>query len=233
MMGQLETLRQVPFFRSLTDDEVQRLDTQCFWRRYEGKQQILGRGEGGTDVFFVISGVVRVLIRASGGREVILGDIGAGEFFGELAAIDGQPRSASVVAVTGATLARMPARVFREVIHRHSDSCDQMLELIAARLRMLDRRVDELSSLDIKHRVLAELLRLSRPDRADPSRAVVSPPPFHAEIAARILARREAVTRELILLEDAGLLERRRGAFILTDVQAMLAQIRHSERGDI
>jgi CRP-like cAMP-binding protein len=167
-MGQLETLRQVPFFRSLTDDEVQRLDTQCFWRRYEGKQQILGRGEGGTDVFFVISGVVRVLIRASGGREVILGDIGAGEFFGELAAIDGQPRSASVVAVTGATLARMPARVFREVIHRHSDSCDQMLELIAARLRMLDRRVDELSSLDIKHRVLAELLRLSRPDRADP-----------------------------------------------------------------
>ena len=49
----------------------------------------------------------------------------------------------------------------------------------------------------------------------------------------RILARREAVTRELILLEDAGLLERRRGAFILTDVQAMLAQIRHSERGDI
>lgn len=231
MMRQSETLRQVPFFRSLTDDEVHRLDTQCFWRRYEGKQQILGRGEGGTDVFFVISGVVRALIRASGGREVILGDVGAGEFFGELAAIDGQPRSASVVALTGAAVARMPARVFREVIHRHPDSCDQMLALIAARLRMLDRRVDEFGSLDIKHRVVAELLRLSRPDRADPSRAVVSPPPFHAEIAARILARREAVTRELKLLEDAGLLERRRGAFILTDVPAMLAQIRHSESG--
>ena len=233
MMRQLETLRQVPFFRSLTDDEVQRLDTQCFWRRYEGKQQILGRGEGGTDVFFVISGVVRALIRASGGRDVILGDVGAGEFFGELAAIDGQPRSASVVALTGAAVARMPARVFREVIHRYPDSCDQVLALIAARVRLLDRRVDEFGSLDIKHRVVAELLRLSRPVRADRSRAVVSPPPFHAEIAARVLARREAVTRELNLLERAGLLERRRGAFILTDVPAMLGQIRHSGIGDI
>jgi hypothetical protein len=49
--------------------------------------------EGGTDVFFVISGVVRALIHGSGGREVILGDIGVGEFFGELVAIDGRPRS--------------------------------------------------------------------------------------------------------------------------------------------
>ncbi|HZF34108.1 MAG TPA: Crp/Fnr family transcriptional regulator [Candidatus Angelobacter sp.] len=225
----LETLRHVPLFRSLTDDETHRLDVQCFWRRYEAKQQILGHGEGGTDVFFVISGVVRALIRGIGGREVILGDIRAGEFFGELAAIDGRPRSASVVALTRATAARMPAPVFREAIHRYPDTCDQMLELIAARLRMLDKRVNEFSSLDIKHRVVAELLRLSRPDRADRSRAVVSPPPLHTEIAARVLARREAVTRELNLLERAGLLERRRGAFILTDVQAMLTQICDSE----
>jgi len=233
MTRQLETLRHVPFFRSLSDDEAHRLDKQCFWRRYEAKQQILGRGEGGTDVFFVIKGTVRAFIRASGGREVILSDVGAGDFFGELAAIDGQPRSASVIAISHATVARMPARVFRAAIHRHPDCCDQMLQAMAARLRMLDRRVDEFSSLDIKHRVLAELLRLSRPDLADRRRAVVSPPPFHAEIAGRILARREAVTRELRLLEDSGHLERRRGAFVLTDVQAMLAQIGDFKSGDI
>lgn len=233
MTRQLETLRHVPFFRSLTDDEVHGLDRQCFWRRYEAKQQILGRGEGGTDVFFVIGGVARAVIRASGGREVILGDVGAGDFFGELAAIDGQPRSASIIAVARATVARMPARVFREAIHRHADCCDRMLEVMAARLRMLDRRVNEFSSLNIKHRVVAELLRLSRPDRTDRRRAIVSPPPFHAEIAGRVLARREAVTRELKLLEDSGQLERRRGAFVLTDVQAMLAQIRDFKSGDI
>jgi len=229
MMRQSETLRPVPLFRRLSDEEIRRLDTQCLWRRYEAKQQILGHGEGGTDVFFVISGVVRALIRANGERVVILGDIKAGEFFGELAAIDGQPRSASVVAVTGATLARMPAVVFREAIHRHADACDQVLSLIAARFRLLARRVNEFNSLDIRRRVLADLLRLSRPDGADRTRAVVSPPPYHAEIAARIIARREAVTRELKLLEGAGLLEKRRGAFILTDVQALLAQIGDSQ----
>jgi CRP/FNR family transcriptional regulator, cyclic AMP receptor protein len=221
------TLRQVPLFRSLTEDETDRLNAQCLWRRYEAKQQILGDGDGGTEVFIVTSGVVRALIR-SGDREVILGDIGAGEFFGELAAIDGRRRSASVVAVTATTTARMPARVFRDALHRYPDACDQVLQLIAARVRLLDKRVNEFSNLDIKHRVLAELLRLSRPDRADRSRAVVSPPPLHTEIAARVLARREAITRELSLLEGAGLLERRRGAFVLTDVRAMLALIQRS-----
>ena len=229
MTRQTETLRLVPLFRRLTDEDIRRLDTQCLWRRYDAKEEILGHGEGGTDVFFVISGIVRALIRANADRIVILGDIKAGEFFGELAAIDGQPRSASVIAVTGATLARMPAAVFREAIHRHADACDQMLSLIAARFRLLARRVNEFSNLDIRRRVLADLLRLSRPDGADGSRAVVSPPPYHAEIAARIVARREAVTRELKLLEGAGLLEKRRGAFILTDVQALRAQIGDSQ----
>jgi CRP/FNR family transcriptional regulator, cyclic AMP receptor protein len=236
MTPRLDTLRRFPLFRSLSDDETRCLDRKCFWRRYQAKQLIVAHGEGGTDVFFVIGGVVRALIRgsgAAGGREVILGDIRAGEFFGELAAIDGQPRSASVVAVTAATVARMPAGAFREAIHRYPDSCNQVLELMAARLRILDKRVNELASLDIRHRVVAELIRLSRPDRVDRSRAVLSPPPFHSEIAARVLARREAVARELNLLERAGLLERRRGAFILTDVPAMLTQIRDSESRDI
>ena len=229
MTRQSETLRHITLFRQLGEEDIRRLDTQCYWRRYDAKQQILGYGDGGTDVFFVVSGVVRALIRTSGGRTVILGDIGAGEFFGELAAIDGQPRSASVVAVTAATLARMPAGVFRDTIHRHADACDQMLSLIAARFRLLANRVNELGNLDIRRRVVADLLRLSRPDGADRSRAVVSPPPYHAEIAARIIARREAVTRELRLLEGAGLLEKRRGAFVLTDVQALVAQIRERE----
>ena len=62
MVRQLETLRHVPL-RSLTDDEVHSLDPQCSWRRYETKEQTLGHSEGGMDVFFVISGAVRALIR--------------------------------------------------------------------------------------------------------------------------------------------------------------------------
>lgn len=225
------TLRQVRLFRRLSDDEIRRLDSRCLWRRYETKDQVLGHGDAGTDVYFVVSGQVRAVIRANGSREIILGDIGAGEFFGELAAIDGRPRSASIVAVTGATLARMPAAVFRETLHEHADVCSQVLALLAARIRLLDNRVSEFATLDVRHRVFAELLRLSRPDGGEPGRAVVSPPPFHAEIAARISARREAVTRELKALEGAGLLERRRGAIVLTDVPALVASMHDPRDG--
>jgi CRP-like cAMP-binding protein len=225
------TLRQVRLFRRLTDEEIRRLDSRCLWRRYGAKDQVLGHGDDGTDVYFVVSGQVRAVIGGNGGREIILGDIAAGEFFGELAAIDGQPRSASIVAVTGATLARMPAAVFREAVHQHADVCSQVLALLAARIRLLDTRVSEFTTLDVRHRVFAELLRLSRPDGGEPGRAVVSPPPFHAEIAARISARREAVTRELKALEGAGLLQRRRGAIVLTDVPALVALIHDPRDG--
>jgi CRP-like cAMP-binding protein len=225
------TLRQVRLFRRLTDEQIRRLDSRCLWRRHHAKDEVLGHGDAGTDVYFVAAGLVRAVIRANGSREIILGDIGAGEFFGELAAIDGRPRSASIVAVTGAMLARMPAAVFREMLHEHTDVRSQVLALLAARIRLLDNRVSEFATMDVRHRVFAELLRLSRPDGDGPGRAIVSPPPFHAEIAARISARREAVTRELRALEDAGLVERRRGAIVLTNVQALAAMTQHPHEG--
>ena len=63
-----------------------------------------------------------------------------------------------------------------------------------------------------------------------PGRALVSPPPYHAEIAARISARREAVTRELRALESAWLVERRRGALVLTDIPALVALFQDPRR---
>src|SRR5262245_9377872 len=224
------TLRHVRLFRRLSEEAIRRLDSRCFWRRYDAKDQVLGHGDDGTDVYFIVSGHARAVIRGNGGREIILGDIGPGEFFGELAAIDGRPRSASIVAVTGATLARMPAAVFREMVYEHADVCSQVLALLATRIRLLDTRVREFTTLDVRHRVFAELLRLSRPD-GESGRAVVSPPPFHAEIAARISARREAVTRELKALEGAGLLQRRRGAIVLTNVPALAALIQNPGEG--
>ena len=153
----------------------------------------------------------------SAGREVLLRQIDAGEFFGELAAIDGQPRSSGIVATTDVTIARMPASVFRAAIHAHADLCDKLLRILAGQIRILANRVNEFSTLDVRYRIYAELLRLSRPDPSNEGRATISPPPVHAEIAARVSTRRETVARELKALERAGLIERRRGAIALSD----------------
>jgi CRP-like cAMP-binding protein len=80
--------------------------------------------------------------------------------------------------------------------------------------------------MDVKHRIYAELLRRSRTDPTDDHRAVVSPPPVHADIAARVSTRREMVARELKALEREGLLTKRRGAFVITDVPSLLQRLR-------
>jgi CRP/FNR family transcriptional regulator, cyclic AMP receptor protein len=212
-----ETLARVPLFKSLSSDIVERLDSRCIWRRARANECILDYKDSGTDVYFAVQGHVRVLIRTRSGRESILRDIRDGEFFGELAAIDGQPRSATIVALTDTIIARMPPDVFRQTVHRHPDVCNQLLLLLASQVRMLANRVSEFSAFDVRGRIHAELLRLSRPARAGDKHAVISPPPTHAELAARVNTHREAVTRELNRLKKAGLLERRRGALVLLD----------------
>jgi CRP/FNR family cyclic AMP-dependent transcriptional regulator len=217
MSRQTETLAKIGLFRSLDAPAIRRLDTQCSWRRASANQWIVDYQDPSNDVFFVVSGTVRVKIQSVSGREVLLREINAGEFFGELAAIDNQARSAGILAITDVTVARMPASVFRNTVHAHSDVCDQLLGLVAGQIRMLANRVHEFTSLDVRHRIYAELLRLSRPESGKADRAIISPPPVHAEIAARVSTRREAVARELKALERAGLIERRRGAIVLAD----------------
>lgn len=222
MIRHSETLARIPLFRSLQADAVRRLDSQCIWRRAKAGEWVLAHEGGGADVYFVSQGHLRVLIRTPAGKESILRDIRDGEYFGELAAIDGMPRSAGIIAVTDSVIARMPPAVFRGIVHAHSDVCDQLLILLASQIRMLANRVNEYGTLDVRARIYAELLRLARTGQG--GEAVISPPPTHAELAARVSSRREAVTRELKRLERAGLLARRRGALVLLDT-AQLAQL--------
>src|SRR5207237_10092240 len=110
----------------------------------------------------------------------------------------------------------------------HRAVSEQLRQRLVGRIRALDRRVHEFSSMHVKHRIYAELLRRSRPDPTDERRAVVSPPPVHSDIAARVSTRREMVARELKALERSGLMIKRRGAFVLTNVPELM-QMLHSD----
>ena len=227
-----ETLAKIELFRSLDTAAIQLLDTQCSWRRVESRQWIINYQDSNTDVFFVVSGTVQVKIQAISGREVLLREINAGEYFGELAAIDNQTRSAGIIAVTDVVVARMPASVFRTTLHAYPDACDALLALLAGQIRTLANRVNEFTTLDSRHRIYAELLRLSKPSAGKLNQAVVSPPPAHSELAARVSIRREAVAREIKSLERAGLIERRRGALVLTDTVRLQQMIDQASDAD-
>ncbi|QGM47256.1 Crp/Fnr family transcriptional regulator [Methylocystis heyeri] len=223
MTRKVETLARFSLFKSLSAADVARLDTQCLWRRAREKECIVDFQDDSSDVYFVAYGDVRVSIQSAAGKELILRVIAAGEYFGEISALDGKPRSAAVHAITDAVIARMSPGAFREVIHRHPDVCDQILAALTGEVRRLATRVNEFTNLSVRERIHAELLRLARRGGADDMRGVISPPPTHAELAARVSTHREAVTRELNSLERAGLLERRRGSIVLLDL-AKLAE---------
>ncbi|WP_342359218.1 Crp/Fnr family transcriptional regulator [Terrarubrum flagellatum] len=225
MIRHLETLARIPLFRSLDSKAIRALDGQCGWKRYRAGEWIIDCGDKSVDLFVVSQGHVRVQIRMISGKEALLRDIHDGEYFGELAALDGQPRSAGIVAVTDTVIARMSPSVFRAAVHAHPDVCDQLLALLASQVRMLANRVNEFTSLDVRHRLYAELLRIARPARDSGGEMVISPPPTHAELAARVSTHREAVTRELGKLAKAGLLMKRRGALALSDPGKLRAMI--------
>jgi CRP/FNR family transcriptional regulator, cyclic AMP receptor protein len=224
MMRQSETLARFALFRSLGPELIHRLDSQCIWKRARANEWVLNYEDDSADLFFVAYGRLRVTIRPVSGGEIILRDIVDGEFFGELAALDGRPRSAGVLAMTDSVIARMTSAVFRETVHSYPDVCDQLLALLAAQVRMLATRVRELSTFDVRHRIYSELIRLSN-SQPGGGEAKITPPPTHAELAARVSTHREAVTRELKRLERDGLIERRRGAIVLLKPSELSARI--------
>lgn len=211
---------------SIPPDQLAALGRRCGWRRYSAGQEIVEYHDETQDVFFLVSGTVRVSIYSLSGKVVTFRDIGPGSTFGEFAAIDGQPRSASVTALTDAVVAAMPPGLFWEVLRKHPGVAEENLKHLTAQIRLLSERIYEFSTLAVKNRIHAELLRLARDHMVDENRAAIAPTPTHAEIAARVSTHREAVTRELSYLAKERLVERREGSLVITDVERLEEMVR-------
>ena len=157
-------------------------------------------------------------------------DIAPGEFFGEMSAIDSIERSANVTALTKAEVAIMSSAVFREILFGNQHACDKVLRLLTHRVRDVNTRLAEMAIFDLRHRLYSELLRSSHPRPGHAGERVVTPPPFHHVVAARIGCRREQVTRELSTMTSEGLVEKTRGALVLLKPQVLESRLREAMR---
>ena len=182
---------------------------------------IVGYLDESRQVFFLAEGTARAIIYSLSGKEVSFRDVQAGEMFGEFAAIDGEPRSASVEALKPCLIAAMTAELFWEVLRDHSGVAEATLRRLTNQIRALTERVLEFSTLAVKHRIHAELLRMARDHLGEDDTAVVAPAPTHHEIASRISTHREAVTRELNHLARIGVVERRDHRLIIRDISRL------------
>ena len=218
------TLARHPFLEGAAPEVVSRLAGHARWFDADPDQTIIDFDDATTDVFFIVHGHVRVLIQtANGERTQILGDFAAGEIFGEMSAIDGVKRSARIEALVRTQMCALPARPFIDAVFASRDIGLRLMRVLAARIRQQNVRLLELTALPIRLRLTAELLRLSRP-KPDGSR-VLSPIPTQEELASRVGARRETVSRELSAMADAGWLQRTRVSILLPDPAALRAAV--------
>jgi CRP/FNR family transcriptional regulator, cyclic AMP receptor protein len=200
-------------------------EARAHWRRFEPNEILVDFDDVSSDVYFLVSGEVRVLIRTPSGKEVILSEMRGGQLFGELAALDGVKRSANVTALTRGEACIMSATVFRELVFSSQVVTDRLLRLLTARVRELNGRLIEHAVLDLRHRLYAELLRMSVPRPGHDGERVVTPPPFHHVLANRIGCRREQITREFTTMAQDGLVERTRGALVVRRPEVLQARV--------
>jgi CRP/FNR family transcriptional regulator, cyclic AMP receptor protein len=213
-----QSLVNFEIFQGLPQEAIQAYSKRCAWRRFEAHQTLIEHNDTTQNVFFLSFGCARATYYTASGREISFRDLGAGEMFGEIAAIDTLPRSLSIVALTKMLVAVMPPGVFRELLSEYDQSATAMMLRLTRLIRCLSKRVVEFSTLSVQHRVHAELLRLAQQSSPGQNTADIFPVPTQTDIANRISTTREAINRELSNLCRAGLLERRNGSLIIRDV---------------
>lgn len=221
--GPFTAIAQMPFFTGAAESALAHLSAKARVRICAPGEVIVDSGDETDEVYFLLSGAVRVMVRTTFGHEAILNDLGPGSFFGELSAIDDQPRSANVTALLHTRLCVLPGATFMEIVLSSPDLTHRLLCLLSTRLRAKDERLIEFSVMTVRQRLIAELLRLSR-DRGDGKR-VLSPPPPQRVLAARIGTRRESVSRELVEMSRSGLLTVGRRAILVLKPDVLLAEV--------
>ena len=224
-------LKRVSIFAELSDAALEGVAQSCTWRNYDAGEQILAYQDPSTDVSFLLAGKARVIIYSSEGKAVVFVDLKPGGMFGEIAAIDRKPRSASIEALEPCQIASLSADKFETLMLREPSIAVATLRHMTEHVRRLSERIFEFSTLLVQNRIHAELLRLAGETGQRHTETLLSPAPSLSDIADRISTHREAVSRELARLAGIGVLRREGDDLRITDV-AKLAKLVDEAKGD-
>jgi len=222
------TLSAIDVFSNLSLSDYESLSRIVKTHIYQTDEQLITLGDQTRDVFFIISGKVRITTFTAKGKEVTFQDMPAGKMFGELSAIDGQERSTNVVALSESTIASVSPSAFFQILQDYPKVNERLLQQLSGLIRKLSDRIIEFSALSVKDRVHAEILRLAKNNLLGNNTAEITPAPTHLDIANRISTHREAVSREISELNKSGILKKATGKLIVQDVAKLEEMLEES-----
>ena len=208
-MSKTDHLRNVPIFTDLTDSDLTKIASKMVPRVYDKGQMILLEESMGETFFIITQGAVKVTRLSADGREVILAILGESDFFGEMSLLDGEGRSANIVANEDAKVLTLSRNDFLDCLESYPKIAIALLEELATRLRKSDQQIESLSLSDSEHRIGIALIRLAGElGTIKQGHVTVKNLPYQQDIANMAGTSRETVSRTLKLLEDKKLVRR-------------------------
>ena len=202
-------LESINLFYNIKDDFLDHAATLCKTKKYPKSSMIILEEEYGDRLFIIKNGTVKITRVNDEGKEVIIALLGAGDFFGEMAILDGKSRSANALAQENCELVTINKEDFLDMLKNNFQMCMNLLEELAVRLRKSDQQIEALSLSDAEHRIGVSILNLAE-DRGviKKGEVTIESLPYQQDIANMAGTSRETVSRVLKLFEDRMLVSK-------------------------
>ena len=224
-MKKIELLQSVALFWDLSEEELGYISQKMIARHYESGKFIFLEESEGEQCFFVVQGSVKVTRLSKDGREEILAMLNEGEFCGEIALLDGESRSANVIALEKTAVLTLNREDFLVVLHDYPQIAIQLLKEMAHRLRKSDRQIASLSLSDAEKRIALCIIRFAD-EQGIIKRGQVSIPkvPIQQNIANMAGTSRETVSRAINLLEKEHFIKRKGRELLILDYKQFIKE---------
>jgi CRP/FNR family transcriptional regulator, cyclic AMP receptor protein len=221
-------LRRCGLFGTADDAAIDSVVGVLRVRRFRRGETVFHQGDPGDALFVVDRGSVKVVLPSDEGAEpAIVAILGPGEFFGELAILDGAPHSATIVAVEPTETLVLHRDAFLGLIDSDAGLRRALLASLAAEIRRLTGHVEDLHFLDLPGRLASRILRLaeSTGTSADDGTVVIAWPYTQSELAGMIGGSRQSVNRLLADLADQELVRIERDQLVVVDARRLAETI--------
>jgi len=218
IVSNLDILRNHSIFGKLPGSMIERLASYLRTQSVRRGATIFAKGDAGTALMGVLSGKVKISVPAANGRETVLNVIHEGEIFGEIALLDGSPRSADAVALTNCKLMIIERRDFIPFVHEHPEVGLKLIEVLCERLRRTTQQVEDLLFLNLPARLAKALLRLAdEAEGALPYKISIT----QREISQMIGVSRESINKHLRSWAQANWVVLKRGTIVVIQPEAL------------
>lgn len=212
MLSNLELIRRVPLFALLTSNQAEAVADAVVKRRFKRGETIVEQGEKTNTLFIILTGRVRVVTSDKRGREVILATLNPGDYIGEMSLIDNEPHSATCRAEVQTDMLTLGRAEFARCLPENSSMSYAIMKGLVQRLRQADRKIESLALMDVYGRVARLLLELAEEKEG---KLVIDEQLTHKDIAARVGASREMISRIFSDLADGGYVRKEDGHLVI------------------